>query len=66
MNKTIHQKAQKIISEITEWPEDDWISIDENYDLNIFIDGDGNKSARIYQVVNGETIINEKSEKVKL
>lgn len=37
------------------WPEDDWISLTDDYDLNIYIDDDGKKRATIFPVIDGET-----------
>lgn len=38
-----------------EWPEDEWTSLNKEYDLNIYIDDDGKKRATVFPVVNGET-----------
>lgn len=38
-----------------EWPEDEWTSLSDDYDLNIYIDDDGNKRATIFPVIDGET-----------
>lgn len=42
---------QKVASK--EFPEDDWFSISEDWDLNLFIDDNGNKCATAYPVKDG-------------
>lgn len=37
------------------WPEDDWIGLDENHDLNIYLDENEKGRASIYSVVDGST-----------
>lgn len=38
-----------------EWCEDEWTSLSDNFDLNVYIDDDGNKRATIFPVIDGET-----------
>ena len=38
-----------------EWPEDEWTSLNDEYDLNIYIDEDEKKRATAFPVINGET-----------
>ena len=38
-----------------EWSEDDWVSLDANNDLNVYIDDDGEHRATIFPVINGQT-----------
>lgn len=38
-----------------EWPEDDWASLSDDYDMNIYIDDDGKKRATVFPVVDNET-----------
>ncbi len=38
-----------------EWPEDDWTSLSDEYDMNIYIDDDGKKRATVFPIINGET-----------
>jgi len=38
-----------------EWPEDDWVSLNDEYDMNIYIDSDNKKRATIFPVIDGET-----------
>jgi hypothetical protein len=40
---------------IDEWPEDEWISLDPDWDLNLSEDDEGKRYADIYHVVNEET-----------
>ncbi len=40
-----------------EWPEDDWVSLNDDYDLNIYIDDDEKKRATVFPVIDGETDI---------
>jgi len=49
------RKAEKVINEWQgEWPEDDWIGIDEGWDLNLFEGPDG-RGATLYPVYDGNT-----------
>lgn len=38
-----------------EWPEDEWTSLNDEYDMNIYIDEDGKERATVFPVINGET-----------
>lgn len=38
-----------------EWLEDEWVSLTDEYDLNVYIDDDGKKRATIFPVIDGET-----------
>ncbi|QTA80667.1 Uncharacterized protein dnl_29780 [Desulfonema limicola] len=38
-----------------EWVEDEWTSLNDEFDLNIYIDDDGNKRATVFPVIDGET-----------
>jgi hypothetical protein len=40
---------------VYEWFEDEWTSLNDEFDLNIYIDDDGNKRATVFSVVDGET-----------
>lgn len=40
---------------IDEWFEDEWASLNDEFDLNVYIDDDGTKRATVFQVVEGET-----------
>lgn len=40
-----------------EWPEDDWVSLDGEWDLNLYVDDDGNRRATLFPVVDGDTDI---------
>lgn len=40
---------------IDEWVEDEWASLSDEFDLNVYIDDDGNKKATIFLVVEGKT-----------
>lgn len=42
-------------SNLAEFPEDDWQSIGDGWDLNLYVDGDGKNCATLYTVVNGNT-----------
>lgn len=37
------------------WPEDEWTSLTDDFDLNIYVDDDGNNKATVFPVVDGET-----------
>ena len=38
-----------------EWLEDEWASLTDEFDLNVYIDDDGNKRATVFPVIDGET-----------
>lgn len=38
-----------------EWVEDEWTSLNDEFDLNVYIDDDGNKRATVFPVTDGET-----------
>ncbi len=38
-----------------EWLEDEWTSLTNEFDLNVYLDDDGNKRATIFPVIDGET-----------
>jgi len=38
-----------------EWPEDEWSSLTDEYDINVYIDDDGAKRATVFSVIEGET-----------
>lgn len=38
-----------------EWPEDEWVSLSDEYDMNIYIDDDGKERATLFPIINGET-----------
>ncbi len=38
-----------------EWPEDDWVSLNDEYDMNIYIDDDEKKRATVFPIINNET-----------
>jgi len=38
-----------------EWPDDEWTSLNDEYDMNIYIDDDEKKRATIFPVIDGET-----------
>lgn len=42
-------------SNMPEFPEDDWHGIGDEWDLNLYVDGDGKNCATLYAVVNGNT-----------
>ena len=42
-------------SNLAEFPEDNWQSIGDGWDLNLYVDGDGKNCATLYAVVNGNT-----------
>lgn len=57
-NAKIKEIAQRwLLENIDEddWPEDDWASLTDDFDLNIYIDGDGEKRATIFPVIDGNT-----------
>ncbi len=37
------------------WPEDEWSSLTDDYDINIYVDGDETKRATVFPVIDGET-----------
>ena len=39
----------------SEWLEDEWASLTDEFDLNVYIDDDGNKRAIVFPVIDGET-----------
>jgi len=40
---------------VDEWFEDEWASLNDEFDLNVYVDDDGNKRATVFQIVEGET-----------
>lgn len=52
------KKANQIIAGWQgEWPEDEWFAVSEDWDLNLYsFDGDGEKGATLYPVLNGRTV----------
>lgn len=57
-NAQIKEIAQRwLLENIDEdkWPEDDWTSLTDDFDLNIYIDGDEKKRATIFPVIDGNT-----------
>jgi len=40
---------------VDEWFEDEWVSLSDEFDLNVYIDDDGNKRATAFSVIEGET-----------
>jgi len=42
-------------SNLAEFPEDDWQGTGGEWDLNLYVDGDGKNCATLYAVVNGNT-----------
>jgi hypothetical protein len=48
--KTVFAQAQE-----QDFPEDDWQSISDNWDLNLWMDENGNPRATMYPVLNGST-----------
>lgn len=38
-----------------QWPEDEWASLTDDYDINIYIDGDEVNRATVFPVIDGET-----------
>ncbi len=42
---------------IDEWVDDEWVSLNDDFDLNIYIDDDGNKRATVFPVIDGKTEI---------
>ena len=38
-----------------QWPEDEWGSLMDNYDINVYIDGDEVNRATVFPVIDGET-----------
>ncbi len=50
--------AVEYIKTYTEWCDDDWHSLSDHWDLHLCLDGDGDKFALIYPVVDGNTITN--------
>lgn len=55
--KSIVLKARSIIKEVKlgSWPEDEWYSLSDSWDLNLWIDENDKKSAFIYRVFKGNT-----------
>jgi len=41
------------------FPEDEWYSLSPEWDLNLWLDGDGVAHATVYPVVGGNTISSE-------
>ena len=37
------------------WPEDEWVSLNSEYDMNIYIDDDGKKRATLFPIIDNET-----------
>ncbi len=40
---------------VKQWLEDQWTSLSDEFDLNVYIDDDGKKRATVFLVVDGET-----------
>ena len=38
-----------------QWPEDEWASLTDDYDINVYIDGDEVNRATVFPVIDGET-----------
>jgi len=59
--KEIFRKAYTIINQINfeDYPEDDWVGLSDDWDLNMFIDTDGRRCAVIYPVIDGNTNVQE-------
>ncbi len=38
-----------------QWPEDEWASLTNDYDINVYIDGDEVNRATVFPVIDGET-----------
>ncbi len=60
--ETVETKARRLALawmkdnlNVDEWFEDEWASLNDEFDLNVYIDDDGNKRATIFSVVEGET-----------
>ena len=51
----IIDKAAAFIAAYTEWSDDDWQGMSDDWDLNLYLDEDGDKWAVMYPVVNGRT-----------
>lgn len=54
IKKVAKQWLEQNINE-NEWPEDEWTSLNDKYDMNIYIDEDEKKRATVFPVVDGET-----------
>jgi hypothetical protein len=48
-------KAKEVISTLESWPEDDWIGLSDEFDLNLYT-ADNYGYAAIYTVENGQTV----------
>lgn len=54
IKKVAKQWLEQNINE-NEWPEDEWTSLNDKYDMNIYIDDDEKKRATVFPVIDGET-----------
>lgn len=52
----IIEKAAEFIAAYTEWSSDDWTSLSDDWDLNLYLDEEGDQWGVIYPVTNGQTI----------
>jgi len=51
------QEADFIVKRVKDnFPEDDWYSVGSNWDLNVYLNMDGETAAALFPVVNGKTI----------
>lgn len=52
----IIEKAKEIFNQhLQDFPEDEWIGLDPEWDLNLWLEEEKTPRATIYPVVNGET-----------
>jgi hypothetical protein len=56
-NRNINMLIQKIISDnYDNWPEDEWIAINDDLDINLWIDAESlERRAQVCPVINGST-----------
>lgn len=51
------RKAHEVVNNWQgEWPEDDWIAISQDWDLNLYEDEDDGRGATLYPVVDMNTV----------
>jgi hypothetical protein len=56
ISQDIIDKAAAFIAAYTEWCDDDWQDMSDDWDLNLYLDEDGDKWAVLYPVVDGQTV----------
>ena len=57
--EVFRKSIDQVNKHLSKWPQDEWIPVGIDFELNLFTDGDGKKVATLYRVEGTKTLAND-------